>query len=37
MKDKKTINKAPKGFAKKPKLDKYADKVLFKGKRGPRA
>lgn len=32
MKEKKTINKTLKGFTKNQKLDKYADKVLFKDK-----
>lgn len=32
MKEKKTTNKALKGFTKNPELDKYADKVLFTDK-----
>lgn len=32
MKEKKTIKETSKGFIKNPKLDKYADKVLFKDK-----
>ena len=32
MKEKKIVNKTLKGFTKNPKLDKYADKVLFKDK-----
>lgn len=32
MKEKKTTNKELEGFTKNPKLDKYADKVLFKDK-----
>ena len=32
MKQEITVNKPVKGFTKKPKLDKYADKILFKDK-----
>ncbi len=32
MKEKKAIDKTLKGFTENPKLNKYADKVLFKDK-----
>ena len=32
MKEQETINKTLKGFIKNPKLNKYADKVLFRDK-----